>query len=74
MAIYLVKHPDPTFTGFRAGLDFSNGIASTNSQTDAQIAARAVKGTILELGLEKPKEPESKKRGRPRKEWIKNES
>ncbi len=56
MAIYLVKHPDSTFSGFLAGLDFSNGVASTNSLHDAQIAANAVGGKVEEFEIVKIKE------------------
>jgi hypothetical protein len=61
MAIYLVKHPDPTFKGFFAGLDFSNGTASTNSLEDARAAAKAVEGKVSELVTAKSKEADTAK-------------
>jgi len=67
MAIYLVKHPDPTFKGFFAGLDFSNGVASTNSLPDAQAAAKAVEGKVSEFVTLKKKEAEEIKAEAPAK-------
>jgi hypothetical protein len=60
MTIYLVKHPDPAFKGFFAGLDFSNGTASTNSLGDARAAAKAVEGEVSELGKKEPGQSKAK--------------
>ncbi|MGA2363421.1 MAG: hypothetical protein ABSG73_13300 [Candidatus Aminicenantales bacterium] len=39
--IYVVRHPDPTFRGFAAGIDFYGGKGTT---TSIQSAMQAVKG------------------------------
>ncbi len=33
--IYILKHPQPGFTGYVLGVGFDNGRGSTNSKTDA---------------------------------------
>lgn len=49
MAIYLVRHPDPLFKGVLGGLDFWNGIASTNCRQYAEEVARAINGQVMDL-------------------------
>ena len=48
MAVYLIKHPDPNFKGFLAGIDFENGIGSTNCRQYAEEAARLIGGQVIE--------------------------
>jgi hypothetical protein len=33
--IYVLRHSDPSFTGFMAGVGFDRGLGSTSSRTDA---------------------------------------
>ena len=65
MAIYLIRHPDPSFKGFLAGIDFDNGIGSTNCKQYAEEAARFVGGQVIEPTNEETAEktiPEKKVR------------
>jgi hypothetical protein len=48
MAIYLIKHPDPNYKGSIAGIDFDNGIGSTNCLQYAEEAARIIGGQVIE--------------------------
>lgn len=36
--IYVIEHPDKTFKGFLAGVDYHNGKGSTSSIQDARVA------------------------------------
>lgn len=61
MILYIVIHENPNFTGFCAGLDFDQGIASTNCREYAYEAAKAVNGKVKIKEIE---ESETEKKGK----------
>jgi len=65
MAIYLIKHPNPNFKGFLAGIDFDNGTGSTNCRQYAEEVARLIGGQVIDPANEETSEkiiPEKKNR------------